>query len=460
MMLFLVLLTLAPQVVIAAPGNKLVCSSALKTTATPSFLGRLKDRISSMTKARSKSRVGAEHRLRLESAENEDADLSPSQGRLKGEWNRLSQMESTDRQALKKQAARVIRESMAVLSEKGVQYELDPENPLILLIAVPDQKRSDTHPLNRLAYSIARNLRVKINGKAVGLPLRVEINPFMLKTHNAGALFDENLSRLTLANDNVMHARIDDMVVHEIRHAYSFYALANGFDHFFTGFVTYSDKLPPIHETYPHAFSVDELPAYVKQITTQLRMAKRDSSVIDSALDFTKTGLLLTQAMNRPAVSSGLLFQLQALRQNPKDWTPPRWTEIKIDGEAVMVWMYNHTASGARIYFYESAMLELQYAEVPIKITHAVIEHGDYKIDMNTLVPLSPDNMKPLLTKVERKILGLMKRGEKIEKGLQETLAALEKPESPDLAKALVAIQSAMSVIDIKNFAEDLDISN
>jgi hypothetical protein len=432
----LLLLTVGPMEALASSSATGDCSSALETSPPlSSWFGSTIPRLNQSPRSDSIA----------------DEVLSPRQRRLKSEWNRLSEIEHTDRQAIKKQTARVIRESKAVLSEIGVEYEVDPENPLILLISIPAGRSKTSHTLNRLAYSLSRNMRIKIKGQTAGKPLRVEINPMMLKNNNAGALFDENLSRLTLANDIVILGKIDDMAIHELRHAYSFYTQANGVDHDFTAYISYSQQPPPIHETYPHAFSVDELPAYIKQVLTQLRMAKRNHEVIANALDFAKTGLTLAQAMNRPGVSMNLLAQLQSLRHNPKVWGPPHWTEINIDNEEQKVWAFNHLQNGARIYFYETPILEGQSSEVPLIVTHAVIEQGDYKIDMNTLERLTIDKLDTLTTTIETKISTLMARGQQIESGLKNSISALERPDSPDLSAAIDAIESALDAIKIKN---------
>jgi hypothetical protein len=309
-----------------------------------------------------------------------------------------------------------------------------------------NENRTQMHPLNRLAYSVYYNMSIKINGRTVGKPLRIEINPLMLKVNSAGALYDESKSRLTLAQSNVDLATIDDMVIHEIRHGFDFYRQANGHDHVWTAFVYFAESTPQIHETYPHAFSVDELAAYVKQVTAQIRAAARETKMIDYALDFAKTGLVLTNALLRPQVLPGCQRIIESLIQNSKNWGAPRWSEIKIDEEPQKVWLYKLPQTQARIYFYETYLLDSQKTEVPIKITHAVIENGDFKIDMNSLIPLQTQNIDPLLKQISQKLSELHTKADLIQQNLSKTVERLE---AGDRTLALQAIERALAAIAI-----------
>ncbi len=381
-----------------------------------------------------------------------------SQLRLQAEWNRLDEMKSQKNRLLKKQTQKVLHEALSVLSELGVAYEVDPESQFILLISVPETAlaKKQAHPLNRLAYSLYHNMGVKIDGHIIGKPLRIEINPLMLKASNAGALFDETRARLTLARGNIEDTKIDDMVIHELRHGYDFYTQANGVDHAFTATIIDAESLPPIHETYPHSFSADELPAFMKQVATQIRMGARDASLLKDALYFSKIGLQLAQAALRPQVLSLSLQNIQSLRANPQVWIKPRWVEtpqnIGIDDSVKKVWQYSLPQSQMQICFFETPLIDSQSGVIKAKTTHAFFKNGDYRLDMQTSIPLNTDEMTEILAAIESKVADLSQRSKTIAKSFTEVSAALEQN---DARQALLKAEEGLAAIQLKQLEKD-----
>ena len=176
-------------------------------------------------------------------------------------------------------------------SVNGVLLEVDPQNRNVLLLKVltPFQAH-DSHPLNRMATSLY-NLHDGI---------RVEINPYKLKLDDAGALFDEDAKRLTLALDNVLDLKTDSFVGHELRHAYSTHLEKLKIEHVFMGWLKRKKGTPPLQETYPDSYSLDELPAYYYQGLVLFRESRRDPESLSTAQDFMGYGLKLLSHLTGP----------------------------------------------------------------------------------------------------------------------------------------------------------------
>ncbi|MBC7743184.1 MAG: hypothetical protein H7061_13375 [Bdellovibrionaceae bacterium] len=373
--------------------------------------------------------------------------IEDGQARLTTEWDILDNMKDADKSEFKKsevqkQALRVKREIMNLWSQLGIHFESDPENPYNLLVTIPnlENKASMTHPFNRMAYSISKNFGVRKVDSIERKLLRMGIDPFQLKIENSGALFNEQTASLTISRANVLSGQIDDMVIHESRHAYNFYKFANGTDHDFMGWISTSESLPIIHETYPHRFSADELSAYTKQLNLMIRNGIKDKTDFADAIDFTQTALQLLKTVNNPQVLTNSMQMMAALRSHPENWNPARKTVLKIEEEDTEVIMYTSSVYRTKIYFYESPLFDSPDENGSLKYTHGVIVNGDYTLDMLTLKPLDPTQMKPLYLTIEKKILGLQERAQKIEKHISELEAALK---AKDAKQAQTAITNA-----------------
>ena len=371
---------------------------------------------------------------------------------LTTDWDILDNMpEGTKDSLIKKQAMQVKRDTMALWSQLGIKYEQDPNDQFNLLVSIPAdaEKAAHSHAFNRMAYSMSKNLRVKSDQPQAKL-LRVGVNPYLLKVDNAGALFDEQGPLLTLARDNVITGQIDDMVTHENRHAYNFYSFANGNDHVFTAWFTTANRLPIIHETYPHTFSADEFTAFVKQINLQIRLGIRTPAELSDALDFTQIALTLAHTATNPKLLETSALLVANLNSHPEKWQTPRAVKLRVDEKKVDALMYTSHISKSVIYIYEAPMLEDKVANGKLKSTHVFIHNGDYKLDMQTLVPFNPASPAPVLTQVENKIRGLQYRIVEIQKSLLMTEAALKASDAP---AALLALSGAMAQIGLEESA-------
>lgn len=375
--------------------------------------------------------------------------LTESQARLQRQWDLLDEMKSRKDRKLKRQAMRVMNEIKAVWAEQGIAFETDPENPYNIFAAVPktSQELRRAHPINRMAASMQSSFAIRRNGRKMGKGLRIVVNPLELKREEAGALFDEQASSLTLARDNATQGLIDDMVAHEARHAYGFYEFASGNDHDFTVWISNSETGPVFHDTYPHEFSADELPAYVKQLSVILHAAIRKNQSLDDARAFTEIALRLANAAARPQVLDVSRLLASDLRRNRSHWSTPLRAKELINGEEIDVVKMSSAKFKSRVYFYESPLIEAQADEVPFKVTHVVFENGEDRVDAMTLVPLDPSNLDPLLSKIERKLAGLQTRTDGMLRHLREAEEGLSRNDGPT---ALRGVRGALRFISIK----------
>ena len=172
----------------------------------------------------------------------------------------------------------------------------------------------------------------------------------------------------------------------------------------------------------------------------------KEKTNFDQALDFIDTALKLSTTATNPQVFELSARMIKDLRTSPQNWAKPRAMSMKIDEVDTDIWMYSTNVFKSKIYFYESKLLDDQ--DVPTKVTHAVIDNGDYKLDVLTLLPLDKVNMNELFIKVENKIRGLQNRVQNIEKNLLITQEALKSDKGPE---ALNAIENAMAFIGIRN---------
>lgn len=253
------------------------------------------------------------------------------------------------------------------------------------------------------------------------------MNPYLLKKLSAGALFDENTSRLTLARDNILKGEIDPIVIHEIRHSYNFFAFANGRDHSFFSYVSFSKDRPPIHEVYPYEYSVDELPAYLKHL---MNLLNRKSADRDLALEVATIGQTLSQAILKNRLVTLAQQSLSDLLNHSTRWNQRRsqnpWTFIRNEDEKIKVHLFSSKEGAVRIYFYKGNLLESS-DKVQRPVTHAVVEFKNAKIDMWMLGEYSPENNFQAVQKAINKLRDLQVRLERIENAFRLSVELLEK---------------------------------
>lgn len=212
---------------------------------------------------------------------------------IRRQWDYLDQISQNPdedlKKSIRKKTARLLREIESHLSANGVEFERIPTDPMTLFLKVSSfSKSQDVHPLNRFA----RSLYLKFEG------LRVVIDPLQLKLDQAGALFDEETHRLILAVDNVIDLQTDSFVGHELIHARFSQYEKKGLDHVYHGWLKRKENHPIFHETYPDAFSLDEMAAYYYQCITLLREARRSTTTkardLSIARRFLEIGALLS----------------------------------------------------------------------------------------------------------------------------------------------------------------------
>ncbi len=209
------------------------------------------------------------------------------------QWAYLDALKVHQDKSLKRKSKRLLREIQNHAYANGLILDADPNNSAALLVRVLQATdTSQAHPLNRFATSIFKKQKI-----------RIEINPLKLKLDEAGALFDDDTRRLTIALDNVLDLKTDSFVGHELRHAYSSYLEELGIEHVFMGWIKRKEKTPILHETYPDIFSFDELPAYYYQVLTLLREAQRDPTLLITAKQFIHHGLELLKHFTNTEVS-------------------------------------------------------------------------------------------------------------------------------------------------------------
>jgi hypothetical protein len=202
---------------------------------------------------------------------------------MKRQWNYLDLLKSQKNRDLAKHSRRLLRAVQDHAMANALLLETDPQNQNSLLIKILDEKDLATaHPLARFAASLFK----EYNG------LRVEINPLKLKVDDAGALFDDEANRLTLALDNVLDLKSDSFVGHELRHAFLWHLVMSGVEHPFLGWLKRKPGTPPLQDTYPDEFSLDELQAYYYQVIDLLHESKTQPDSLRAARDF--TGYVLT----------------------------------------------------------------------------------------------------------------------------------------------------------------------
>jgi hypothetical protein len=198
-------------------------------------------------------------------------------------WEEFDLIKRTDSRYFKSQAERLMRQIEAYLYEQGVQFERNPQDKYSILI-----QTVGSHSLNRMAKSFFEIYR----------GARIEINPVKLKIQEAGALFEDSHRLLTLASDNVINLKSDSFLGHEIRHAFGSLLSEKGFDHVFMGWLKKKKKTNPLQETYPDAFSLDELAAYYYQVIVLIRESKRQPELTETVLQFAKTGSEIAHFLN------------------------------------------------------------------------------------------------------------------------------------------------------------------
>lgn len=205
-------------------------------------------------------------------------------GEVAKQWNYYDHIKNDKSDSAKRKLKVLVKAIQNHLAVNGVLFEVDPENRNVLLLKVlTPNKLKPSHPLNHLATSLYE----------IHDGIRIEINPAKLKLDDAGALFDEDAKRLTLALDNVLDLRADSFVGHELRHAYSAHLEKLKIEHVFMGWLKRKSGTPPLQDTYPDSFSFDELPAYYYQVLVLLRESKRDPESLRTAQAFIGYGLKL-----------------------------------------------------------------------------------------------------------------------------------------------------------------------
>jgi hypothetical protein len=224
------------------------------------------------------------------------------------EWGYLDKAKKDEDKALKRKTKKLISAIQKHAAENGVQVTSDPKNSSVLLLKIlPESELIHAHPFNRFATRLYR-----LQG------IRVEINPLKLKLDDAGALFDDDTNRLTLAMDDILDWRSDSFIGHELRHAYATYLERLGIEHVFMGEIKRKPNTPVLQETYPDEYSFDELPAYYYQVIALLRETLRDSEKLNTAKDFLKYGLELQAHIVSDEVMQLKFNQKMTIRNDEK----------------------------------------------------------------------------------------------------------------------------------------------
>lgn len=242
--------------------------------------------------------------LSASGALSQTAAIPSSATEIEKQWKYLDQLKVENQQAVGKKSRRLMTEIRRHFRAHGLQFETDPADANILLLKVLSKRSLDkAHALNRFATSLFQ----KFDG------LRVEVSPLKLKLSQAGALYDEDTNRLTLAYDNVVHLRSDSFVGHELIHAKFYRRTAKGHEHPYFGYLHRVPGTPALQAVYPDAFSLDELPAFYYQILALLHESKRNPASLRNAFYFLDIALQLVGHLE----SSQLQSQPEALLQDP-----------------------------------------------------------------------------------------------------------------------------------------------
>jgi hypothetical protein len=231
---------------------------------------------------------------------------------VKKQWEYLNLLKTQNDKALKKKSKRLLQAIENHFYANSVQFEMDPKNSASLLLKIlSPESLKKAHPMNRFATTIYQKYE----------SLRVEVSPLKLKVDQAGALFDDETNRLTLAYDNVIELKMDSFVGHELIHARFYQAERKKIDHVYMGWLKRQDSTPIFDETYPDAFSLDELAAYYYQSITLLHEAIREAraqSLNTVNLSTAKYFVEIGQRLAAPLASDEITQFAMTYLKNPK----------------------------------------------------------------------------------------------------------------------------------------------
>lgn len=265
--------------------------------------------------------------------------------------------ETNSKKEIDKNIRKLLKEASAKLRGGKVLFRMDPKNPRILILL----PRAEGARLNRFASGLNRKFKVLAKDEN---GLLIEYNPASLFELKAGALFDSESFRYSISHDEIMALNINEFTVHEVRHAYNFIkALRDGIDHVYLGTVRNSETGTPFSETYPHEFSIDELPAFVLQINQQLRNLKRaqaikDNGFIEANKEFNLQLIQTVRSLNDATKAFSHLFleALSSMKRNNSDWIYKRNLAEGSKAELSSIeWLRSHDNS--KIEISESPMI-------------------------------------------------------------------------------------------------------